>query len=866
MRYTWTFLVLCSLWGEGFVKPMPDEGVHFWTKKHGEESQLVQEPCQTRNNHVVKRSYKRALKRVRMHGWTWYRGRMLSHAPGSTTDPVLKSTNLPAPAPVKRSRMTCISWNTGGLSGHLWDGFQSWIREQNMDLVMLQETHWTNSIEWSQDRFHCIHSGTGSRKGGIMCMVAKQFCAAKDISWHEPLPGRILHLRIHGASNSIDVINVYQFVSNHSNLESRAEVWNLLQSLIQSIPKRNILILGGDFNCSLRQRSSSVGAGTFLNDHKRCFGSVHSDEDLFHSILKTHDIQALNTWSLQNTATYEFGLHRSRIDFLCCKRVHSDQTARDVHALVHFPLLPDTGARHLPLVTTILKKWHSMNTQRQSGWSRKQRIDLHRRLLHDSHYAETLQTRIHDGLAHLCTDQLALSLQPMHDTMNHILAPTHSECDAPLYLHAQGPCQQLHWHARQLRSLVTSSLATCFRSWYHVIQKDKIRCTLRINAKNARKLRVAKVMQQAQHADLAHDHFRLYEAIIRALAPKQTHRRVMLRDDHGTPLDPERSATALQEWLTDLYHDSGSHIDGHSFLWPFTREDFAQGLRDLPGHKALDPAYAPSPGWHLAADSVAHLLQPCFECWSDTARFPPSWSNGELTFLPKPGKPGRHPSELRPIALLEPTGKTVMGLLANNIMTEALPYLCQFPQLAYLPGRGCAEAVQQMSTHCQQVRALLNQHSYPIHQRAAGLTMPGLHGGLLISLDLTKAFDMVPRFHLFDSLTQCGISSALIEFLKSIYSTTTFSFTHRGQHRSFETRKGIRQGCKAAPILWCCFSVLILSKIADATTWIGYGCLHIYFSMLTTWFFIKLSCNFQMFMNSLTKSDWFLISLNNTGW
>ena len=63
-----------------------------------------------------------------------------------------------------------------------------------------------------------------------------------------------------------------------------------------------------------------------------------------------------------------------------------------------------------------------------------------------------------------------------------------------------------------------------------------------------------------------------------------------------------------------------------------------------------------------------------------------------------------------------------------------------------------------------------------------------------------------------------NINDDIINLLKAIYQNTTFSFQHRGEDRTFPTRKGIRQGCKAAPTLWCCFAAQVLQDVSLHTS------------------------------------------------
>ena len=62
------------------------------------------------------------------------------------------------------------------------------------------------------------------------------------------------------------------------------------------------------------------------------------------------------------------------------------------------------------------------------------------------------------------------------------------------------------------------------------------------------------------------------------------------------------------------------------------------------------------------------------------------------------------------------------------------------PMFAYLPQRGCQDALTRVFLHCKHVREQLNTVKYRTHHSASGASMPALSGGLLLSLDLPRAF------------------------------------------------------------------------------------------------------------------------------
>ena len=204
--------------------------------------------------------------------------------------------------------------------------------------------------------------------------------------------------------------------------------------------------------------------------------------------------------------------------------------------------------------------------------------------------------------------------------------------------------------------------------------------------------------------------------------------------------------------------------------------------------------------------------------------------------IPKHARRSHAPQDLRPITLLEPCSKALLGTLAAHLFEVIGESLCSVPQYAYLPGRGTEDALARVFRHCDAVRTSCTAQQYPIQQFAQGLPPVKLGGGMLLTLDLSKAFDMVPRNRLFQCLSLLGVPSVLLDFLNAIYFETSSTFVHRGQTRHLETSKGIRQGCKAAPTLWAAYATGLLLKIGQhlgehwlykcITMYADDGCLH----------------------------------------
>ena len=618
----WPSSLRCPLWSEGCTSTMAGmEAGNLPAKQHGEELRLTSESYQPHKsrNLILKRSYKRAINRVRQHGFTWYRGRLLSGPvqPPETSKPQISrpTSNLPAPRSRLRKRLTCFSWNTGGLSQSSWDHFQQWATLQCLDVITLQESHWGFTNEWSQDRYFCIHSGQGSSQAGVMTMISKSICKMDDISWKEVVPGRVLHVRIFGGTRSIDIINVYQHVHGPHRLLDRQVVWDELHQLIATLPKRNTWMLCGDFNTSLQKAGTAIGTSTYDWHGQRRTGPKHGDEEQLQNLLQLYGLAAVNTWKHSLGPTFQFDHKHSRIDFIICKRQLIDDCSRDVHYLTNFPLLNLNGARHLPMLCNLMKVWTPATHETAPGWSRAQRKELYLHWRMQDAQSRHLQQTLQHQLAQL-PEQDIDRLTLIHETMNQYTGMNFRIAKpSPVYQHDLTPFQAFQRHTqllRQLSSTSSTTLHTIFHIWFHVGRRKHYRRIMNQTSKAARRRRQVHIYDAAAQAERTNDPFRFYQCI-RELSPKLPFRRIQLRASTGELMAPTEAADALQTWFQNLYHATDFIKTDDTCSWPFTQQELCAELNRLPAFKALDPLCAPAPFWRMTAEQTAQYLQPYLE-------------------------------------------------------------------------------------------------------------------------------------------------------------------------------------------------------------------------------------------------------------
>lgn len=122
-----------------------------------------------------------------------------------------------------------------------------------------------------------------------------------------------------------------------------------------------------------------------------------------------------------------------------------------------------------------------------------------------------------------------------------------------------------------------------------------------------------------------------------------------------------------------------------------------------------------------------------------------------------PTKKLDRPQHLRVLALMEPLGKAVLGTLTDQITNCIGPTPSCDPQYAYLPSRSTNDCLMAISQHCTQVTNLVAQYARPLHSHQRNTDIPSIYGGLMLALDISKAFDSVNRSKLLAHVATLGV-------------------------------------------------------------------------------------------------------------
>ena len=535
-----------------------------------------------------------------------------------------------------------------------------------------------------------LSTGNSSHHSGVMTLISRTKFPNASLRHANIVPGRIQLVTVRCEGQVHYVINVYQKVlgSTRTCTEQRNQVWEALRKTIAQCPSQHSLIVAGDFNTGLRQRSPQTGSAIVQS------GNAVSapDQVRFQQMLAQFDLRALNTFrpgpgkhTFQTTPT---GGSLSQIDYILIRGSRTDNRAKAVQIIRNAPVGAwRGGSRHFPILANIAIKCFYGKPPTPHASKICQQVIKGEAIIRDE---VGFRRRVDEQIAQL----QVWSTQSVNDILMEATKQFAEPKCSPhrrSAIQTEQPVKRM-WHChRQIQQLKQqpehgereariSSLQTEFRA----IQKE-----LRQASKMRKTAFVETCITQALRAQEVGD-IRMLHLQINKIAPKAKRSRRQLRDDQGALMTPEQEAEVIRAHWQGVYDCTGSTIEPNICTLQIPHGALATELSKLPEYKALPKHYAPSLAWRLGAQSIAELAEKTIlEEWRATqVSIPRAW----LSLLLKPGKSGKKPGEYRPIGLTDPIGKSVLGAIAKEHNSIWYQEASRLPQFAYTEMRGTAQA------------------------------------------------------------------------------------------------------------------------------------------------------------------------------
>ncbi|CAE7029975.1 unnamed protein product [Symbiodinium sp. CCMP2592] len=500
-------------------------------------------------------------------------------------------------------------------------------------------------------------------------------------------------------------------------------------------------------------------------------------------LLEALDLCVLNSWSARaRSATYIHTKGKSQIDFVITRRLDAHPISRRSCPLPDAGLFEwRGGGRHLPLSVCVPTLRFMPDRSKEP---QVQSFDVIR-------LREAVRTGSETAMAFCnevcCTlpDARADTPQALNEHVMPILArhfpKTSGQVRQRPWQHAD--LQVRYPHLWQLwRTLGVGPppglhhlCGHVLRYWRQVtIYKQAAREAKRAS-RALRKQYMQSELRQAENAYRRGDQRGLFE-VMRRLAPKQRKAKVQLRGEDGRILSNAEELRVFTDYCRGLF-SSGRCVASDAVLsQPFQlmADDLERHMCKLSIDKSVPAHTLPPAVWKLCRRALAPVLvQLAARAWSLRPHAPHLWCDSWLVWLNK-----------------DTSGKIVTKHLASLLRTTA---------------------------HCDRVRRLLEQHRSDIYARRAGKKALPCYGGLMMALDLSKAFDRVNREDLDMAMRQAKVDDDLRVIILQWHDSVHYHLRVHTHHDVVHCTAGVRQGCCLAPYLWALLSGSILARIAECT-------------------------------------------------
>ncbi|CAE7797071.1 unnamed protein product [Symbiodinium sp. CCMP2592] len=775
-----------------------------------------------------KRAHRRAKRRAEQAGGTWYRGSWhsavaLGVAPTTGRPNQPTATVKSPPCGRARPRLKVMSYNIGGFTSEVYDTFVDWLDTRcQADLVLVQETHWGLGKEerrWLLPNWLVISSpNAGNRYSGVAVFARRSVFEDNQMSHVIWIPGRLLHVRYDSPRAKLDIVVGYQTVrqkaSDVKTQQRRHAFWTKLGLLLQGIPARNVLVLGADLNTACRPLPGLNGRGVLK--------ATRSPDEELEELQRVSQLVTLNTWGRANpgkSRTFENGETASQIDFVCTWRHFADTEARQSCPLA-LDLVPwRNGPKHFPVMASIpwIQGW-KLRAKRvtKPGISKR---DLLQAIQHQHPSASELRVHLTSAIVELgpngTIEELNTKVLPVCQRLfpSRRKPTRHAQSSADKQVKQ---CIDDMWHAHS-RLAVPGPRMSFMRCAEVVRRRATFQAAskaLKAASKMKRREWFDAQLERAEHAASRHDLSAVY-AVINILAPKRKVDKVRIRSEQGHLLSVEQEFRDIYSYFQTAFSREVEYsLPDCPAPLVFSEEEIWQAIRGLKGGKAVPSSSLPADVWKMAPVELSNLCMGIFNRSSTEGnRFPSETTDCQLTLLPKPGKQSRRPKDLRPLGIQDPSSKVLANVLKARVLEEIGPFLLERPQFAYCPGKAIDGALSRVAAHCTRVRERLQQGSLSVHARREGQRTSGSFGGLMLSLDMSRAFDEIPRRMLEKALVHAGLSDELCHAILSLHEQCKYEVRHEAYTGVFDMKRGVRQGCSLAPLLFAVFSCWIYDVI-----------------------------------------------------
>lgn len=674
--------------------------------------------------------------------------------------------------------LNIATWNVRSMLGYgKLQQVQHEADRLSIDILGLAEIRWTKSGKQETNGWHLYYKGDESEhQRGVGFLVSPKI--ARSVLRIQPVNDRIFLLRVNAKPQPITLIQIYMPTTDASD-DDVLEVYAEVQKLVDECPRKDRLIVMGDFNARLGSNTSHTACGKFG------YGAGNERGQLLMDWLGDNDLIALNTcFQHREKQRYTWvtpdGLTKTQIDYIACRRRDLKECS-DSRALVS----ADCGTDHQMVWARIKGR----------AWRRKQ------------HRTQKLQPQLgclkiqavayafeRDVSEYIRDKEITWGvLQSAIQEATEIHCPSTPKADKP-WLNENPEILEMIEERRSLK-------LTDFQGMDYRNQCKKVKKACR----RAKRRWLSQLCKEADKAYKVGDTRQVYDLIRKISKKRSASVGLGIKDEEGEMVyDTNGILERWYRYARGLYQscerrspnnpNSQRSTSIEEVEPPVLLDEIRIATRKLKNNKApgMDGIWGETlkAGGETVIKAVKKIID---HVWT-TGDWPGDWSLSEMIPLPKTSGT-QECTNFRTISLISHAAKILLEVIRNRLAYFINPEIAEV-QFGFMPGKGTSDAILALRNIIEKTVKKQNQQLW------------------IMFVDYRKAFDSVEHSKMWQALRDLGAPVHLIWLIEKLYNEAEGTVRLNNEHtQQFPLGRGVRQGCPLSPLLFNACGEIIMRRV-----------------------------------------------------
>ena len=665
----------------------------------------------------------------------------------------------------------------------------------NWDIIGLSETHLPGISEEQIGDATLLLSGRqdGTHRQGVGFLLTK--AARKSLLSVVSVSERLMMIRLKSKFKNLSVVQVYAPDSSRSDEESE-DFYSQLQSLVDTIPKKDIVLVLGDFNAIVGSDNSGnedvmgkFGIGQINGRGERLTEFCRDNELFITNTMFKHRRKRKVTWWSPNGRT------ANMIDYiLVSSRWKSSFT--DTVTLGG----GDFDSDHNLLMSSLRLRLKAVVKPKQKV--PRFRIEALKDLKTRQEYRMQLNERLSKTL------QETPDLLSPADIDLLVSQSSLAVCETAELVLGRKSAEDKPWITQEIIDMCTEKRT--LQNKQDRESKDRFKNLKRQIEKKTRQalkdMITEKCRQCEEDSRRGNSHLMFKRA--RELTNRKEAKCLDLLDKNGHKITTcagirDRWKEHFQEKLNltvnpdpEVLRKFPAHRDEEPPPPPL-RSEVEAALKSLKSNKAPGIDGIQAELLKVESDIVVDLYHKIVTAVWEIKYFPESWSKSVIVPLHKKGSKSNC-ENYRPISLTCQPAKILTKILLDRIRNLTRHVIPEY-QAGFRQNRSTIDQIFVI----RQIMERYLEFGKELYQ---------------LFIDFKQAFDLIWRDGLWHILAHYGIPTDIIDIIKSMYEKSrSMVQTSEGFTEEFSTSSGVLQGCLLSPTLFCLFLNAVLALVPNDT-------------------------------------------------